>query len=293
MNTKDVKRSGVAEKPARRRRPNPAETVYIPPKPFNRRRLLIRLATTAAVVLALLFGMAIFFKVEVVNVTGMKKYTAWDVREASQIRDGENLLTVSQAQASGRIMTKLPYVKSVRVRIKLPNAVNIEITEMDVVYAIQTDQGAWWLMSAEGKLVEATAIPDGYTKVIGVQITDPQAGGMAQAAEVPEETREDGTAIPITVRESEKLRAAVEILGAMEAQGILGGVTKVDVTDMGDLQLWLSTRYQVLLGDSSRISYKIQTVVKAIDQMSDYQSGTLDASYTMWPDKVGFTPFDQ
>ena len=56
------------------RRPSPSNTaarkrkqqdvVYTQPKAFNRKRFLLQLATVAAVVLALLFGMSIFFKVE-------------------------------------------------------------------------------------------------------------------------------------------------------------------------------------------------------------------------------------
>ena len=29
----------------------------------------------------------------------------------------------------------------------------------------------------------------------------------------------------------------------------------------------------------------------AILQMSDYQSGVLDISFTIWPNQVGYTPF--
>ena len=40
------------------------EVVYLPPKPFNRNRLLLHLATVAAVVIALIIGITLFFKVD-------------------------------------------------------------------------------------------------------------------------------------------------------------------------------------------------------------------------------------
>ena len=40
------------------------EVVYLPPKPFNRNRLLLHLATVTAVVIALLLGVSLFFKVD-------------------------------------------------------------------------------------------------------------------------------------------------------------------------------------------------------------------------------------
>lgn len=284
-------KSGTAPRRERRTKPNPAEAVYTPPKPFSRRRLLLRLATVVAVVLALLFGMAIFFKVKVVNVSGVEKYTAWDVREASQLHDGENLMTISYARVSGKIMARLPYVKSARIRIKLPDTVNIEITELDVVYAIETDTNAWWLMSADGKLVEATGAPDGYTKILGVQITDPEINAQAKACEQPAATGEGESTTPVTVRESEKLQAAVQILKALEENTVIGTVSKIDASNPGNLEFWYSDRYQVVLGDSSRLNYKVEAMKKAVDQMNDYQSGTLDVSFTTWPNEVGYTPF--
>ena len=122
-----------------RRRPSPANRSngeqevhiqYTPAKPFNRNRFLLRLATVAAVVLALVLGMSIFFRAEQVTVSGVEKYTPWEIREASGIGESDGLLGISEAKISARIRTKLPYVDTVRVGIKLPNTVNIVIEEI-------------------------------------------------------------------------------------------------------------------------------------------------------------------
>ena len=68
------------------------DVVYTQPGPFNRNRFLLHLAAIVAVVFALLFGMSLFFKVEVVTVAGANKYTEWDVCQAAGIQMGENLL---------------------------------------------------------------------------------------------------------------------------------------------------------------------------------------------------------
>ena len=44
-------------------------------------------------------------------------------------------------------------------------------------------------------------------------------------------------------------------------------------------------------GDTSRLDYKVDCMNDAILQMSDYQSGVLDISFTIWPNQVGYTPF--
>ena len=95
-------------RPDRKSRSSGAEdVVYTEPKPFLRRRFVLHIATVVAVVVALILGLSLFFKVEQVTVGGMVKYSAWDVREASGISDGENLLGISKAEISHRIMDEL------------------------------------------------------------------------------------------------------------------------------------------------------------------------------------------
>ena len=301
-----VKRSAVAEKVKVRRRtsapkkPTP-DVVYTQPGPFNRNRFLLRLATVVAVVLALLFGMSIFFKVKTVTVAGNNKYTAWDIREASGIQEGENLLTISEPKLSSNIRSKLPYVDTVRIGIKLPDTVKIEIVELDVVYAIEADDGTWWLMRADGGIVEKTNSADAqlYTKVLGVQITQPTVGQQAKAAQpVPEETTEDGQTVPVTANAAQQLDTAISILQFLEDSGIIGEAASVDVTELNDLELWYGDRFQVMLGDSTQLAYKIGLVETAIDEyMEAYDSGVLDVSLTIQPDpeqeyQVIYTPFD-
>jgi len=315
--------SGSRPAPARsnrqpRQRPEREEVVYTQPPAFNRAGFVMHMLTVFAVVLALALGMSIFFKVENVMVAGAEKYSAWDVREASGIQDGENLLTLSKASIGGRIRTALPYVKSVRIGIKLPDTVNIEIEELDVVYAINDVDDGWWLINAEGKVVDMTDFPGSrnYTRIVGVKLQNPIISEYAVAAQVqeeetleptqPEDETNDETTdetadetteptepmiVPVTVPASEQLRVAVNILQHLEENSIIGKVTTLDVTNISDLSLWYEDRYQVFLGDTSELGLKIRSMKEAVAQMTGYQNGELDISFTTWPDKVGYTPF--
>lgn len=286
-----------------KKKPLDSEIVYTQVKPFVLSSFLIRLLTVVAVVVALLLGMSIFFKVGVVNVSGGEKYSAWDVKQAAQIQDGENLLTLNKSRIVGKIKTNLPYVDEVRIGIKLPDTVNIEITELAVTYAIAAEDGQWWLMDAEGKLLEQVSSFDAKscTQILGVTVTEPQAGQQAVAVEPEPETQsqtdESGetveVTVPVTVQGRERLDAAIMILQYLEDNGVLGQMASVDVTDLTGIELWYSDRYQILLGDTTQLSRKVKSVTLAIGQMSEYQTGVLDASFTIWPDQVGYTSFDQ
>ena len=288
--------------PVRRKRPAHTDIVYTQPKPFNRNRFLLRLVTVAAVVLALTLGMAIFFKVKNITVSGMEKYTAWDIRQASGIQEGENLLTISDARIGGRITTALPYVKHARVGIKLPDTVNIEIVELDVVYAVQAEDDSWWLLNADGKVVDKTngAEAKTYTQVLGVRLDKPEIGQQAVAAEPEPETVESSSeaenqtvTVPVTIRAEEYLDVAISILQELEKNRFLGGLASVDVSNLSDLEIWYGQRFQIKLGDRSKLSHKIGSVKAVIEspEIGDHSSGVLDVSFTTWPDSVGYTPF--
>ena len=289
-------RADAAEKKRRReeKRPTPV-VVYTQPLPFNSSRLLVQLLTITAVVLALIMGLSVFFKVENVVVHGANVYSAWAIQEASGIKEGDNLLTFSRARANGQIQAKLPYVDSSRIGIKLPNTVNIYIEETAVTYAIQTEDGIWWLMNSDGKLVEQINSTEAakHTKVLGVTLTGPVLNEQAVATEnVPTETDAFGEIIPVSVTGNQRLSAALQILEALENNDIVGDAASVDVSSLSAIELWYGTRYQVNLGDNNDMDRKIASMYDVILQLSNYQTGRLDCSFTTWQTEVGYTPFE-
>lgn len=313
--------SGTAAR-KKERKLRDSDVVYTPPKPFHRGRFLLRLVTVVAVVLAVVLGMSIFFKVDNVRVSGCNKYSAWEVAEASGVEDGMNLMTISRAQISGSIIDKLPYVNKVRVGINLPDTVIIEITEVDAVYAIEDAEGGWWLMNDEGRIVDQTnnVSAENDTKILGVQIQLPQVGDQAVAkeAELPtipvmeepvEDTAEDtdeevteetevettvptvGATVAVGVTGADRLRTVLTVLQELSTNSISGMIDSVDVTSLTAIELWYDERFQVNLGDTSQLEYKVSALKATIEQMESYESGHLDLSFTNWPDMVGYTPF--
>ena len=284
------------------RRPSTAPAlVYTEPVRFNRSRFLVQLATVAAVVLALVLGMSVFFKVEVITVSGAGVYDEWTIREASGIMEGDSLLSFSRARAGARIRAELPYVDRVRIGIKLPNTVIIVVEELDVVYVAEDVDGFLWLITSEGRVVEQTdgGTAAGYTHIKGIEIEPPEVGKKAVAVEVAVETEsttegdeEVGTA-PVVVTGAQRLDAALQILRELEANGIVGEASSVDVSNLQNITLWYGQKFFVKLGDTNQMSYKIASMVSAIrNPKLDNGYGELDVSFTIWKDQVGYTPFD-
>ena len=271
--------------------------VYTQPKVFNRNRLLLQLLIICASVLAMVMALSVFFKVEVIKVSGAKAYSEWDVREASGIEIGDNLLTFSEPRASGQIQAKLPYVNEVRIGIKLPDTVIIYIEELEVAYAAKCSNGIWWLITSEGRVVEQIddVRAESYTQIEGITLDNPVVNESAVAVEDspqgidPSQATEETQVV--TVTNAQRLSAALTILQALENNGIVGEAASVNVTNLNAIVLWYGTRFQVNLGDISNVDVKIAWMNTAIGQLSEYDRGILDVSFTSWEDEVGFTPF--
>ena len=310
MNPEAVKRAEQRRKSAQRakerkeqeaKRKNRPEVAYTQPVPINVNQMLMKILVVVAVVVAITLGLSVFFKVEKVVVYGNKAYSAWTVQEAGGIETGSNLLSLNNTRACGKIMAALPYVDNVRIGIKLPDTVNIYVDEIDIAYAITTKgESSWWLMTSEGKVLEQidSGIASGYTKIDGVYLDSPAAGQPARALETVQETTaatEAGAAeteepAPVIVTGAARLNAALKILQELERNGIVGEAASIDVRSLSNIELWYGQRFQVKLGDANNMDIKISWLKKAVNQRNEYDMGILDASFTTWPDQIGYTP---
>lgn len=308
MNPEAVKRAEQRKKSALRSKQRKAEAAkkkkrpqvtYTQPVPVNLNQMLMKILIVVAVVVAITLGISVFFKVEKVMVYGNKAYSAWTVQEAGGVETGTNLLSLNNTRACGKIMAALPYVENVRIGIKLPDTVNIYVEEIDVAYAIQTQDGTNWLMTSGGKVVEQidSGTAKGYTMIEGVYLDTPVPGQQAVALETVRENAEAtepdplGETVPAVITGAARLNTALMILQQLEANDIVGEAASIDVSILNNIELWYGQRFQVKLGDSANMNIKISWMKSAVNQRSDYDMGILDVSFTTWPDRVGYTPF--
>lgn len=273
------------------------EVVYTQPEPLNRKKMTLRLLTVFAVVMALFLGFSIFFRVEKVEVIGIQKYNADTVLEVSGIEYGDSLLTFGKGKACAKIIEALPYVDNVRIGIKLPGYVKIYIQEVDVVYSIQDENDVWWLMTAEGRIVEGVspAVAAKHTQILGIRLIETKTGQWAEAMEPePDETyvADDEDHTVVTVTNGERLQTVKDILDELERNEILGEVTSVDVTDMGNLYLWFGSKTQVLLGDPSQMDVKIATMKAILTDDEIDASGIINLSNVDDDAPISITPFE-
>lgn len=286
MATKEHNGAGDSRR-NRERKPQPKHTapevVYTPGKAFQRNRLILRLLTIVAVVLAISMGLSIFFRVDTVEISGAQKYDPATIWSASGIEEGDSLLFFGKAGTAAKIIRQLPYVRSVRFDVRLPGTVHIIVEESPTAYSIRCTEGLWWLITADGRVAEQTdgATAGNYTKILGVELQSPEVGGNAVAAEPVQEG-----AYPVVITGADRLNTALSIVQTLEKNEILGKAASVDVSNLQDLEFWYGTQYRVKLGNTDRLDYKIVLVKGAIAELSPYETGIMDATLTINPDGI-------
>lgn len=309
-------------------------------------KLVIMLALVAAVV----FGVAVFFKVSRVEVQGNSLYSAEQVVQASGIETGDNLLTLNKATVAGNIITQLPYVEKVSVGRSMPDAVILEVQESTARFAVMSDTNVIWLISSSGKALErydgmtdvaasAAQTPDNAaaetqaadtpteeaapadttpsdtapaeetpveeTPAADIQAADASADTAADGDTAPAQTaqRETGgaasplaqTGIPyilgvtvqnpsagsqVTAVNQAALDAALAVLAEFDGTGLLGHVASINVEKDYNIVVWYDDQYEIQLGGTEKLDYKVQYLLAILEQLSEYQAGTIDLTLT-------------
>ena len=283
--------------PARRRVVRPPqedipEVIYTAPKPLTRGRFALSLVSMATVVVAVFLALSVFFRVETIAVAGAEKYSPWMIRQAAGVEIGDALLSIGEARVASRIRMKLPYVDEIKVGVRLPGTVEIQITELQVTYSIEDENGAWWLISADGRAVEQVSLDKAlsYTRVEGLAIRTPEQGSPVQALPGQIIDPDEGTAVQQDQSDADQqLTALIDIMTALEENRIIGEIALIDLTDISNLRLEYPTLLTVRLGDSGKMGDKIWLLSQAVGQLSDNQSGELDVSFE-YTESAVFTP---
>ena len=223
---------------------------------------------------ALVFGMSVFFRVSNIEVVGADRYTQEEIIEASDIKDGDNLMFVNRSSVAQRIYSKLIYIGEVNIKRKLPNTIVIEISESDSVAVVESDSGLW-LIDNNCRLLEECPTQDAenYIKVKGFSAVKPEKGELIT---VPEEDKP-------------KVKFLGEILTAISAKNMAGDVNSLDVNSLLNAEFdYLNGRFTVKLGSDENLDYKFELLLGTISKLEAKDTGVIDLSQDK---KAQFSPF--
>ena len=196
--------------------------------------------------------------------------------EFDKMPDGTMVTTHGGGTSRKRMHAAKDYSGAEIMRTLRDEVLNRQIPVVDFTSAIEL------ILDEEGKAAGAV-----LQNMETGEIPEETQGEDAENAEDAENTE----SITVDITASQRLQTAITVLQAISANSVSGQIDSVDVTNLKAIELWYDERFQINLGDTMQLDYKISALKATIDKMEAYESGHLDLSFTNWVDKVGYTPF--
>lgn len=264
---------------------------------------LLILAVATAIMAAL--SLTVFFKIETVEVTGLTKYAAEEVIQASGVQVGQNLFRVSEKKVNGLLTQQFPYIQEVTLKRSYPARLTLEVTQAQPLGAALTAAG-YVLIGNNGRILEAgvDAVDPEVTIVTGMYLSDITEGRVlgtvVEEGEIlypadmePLEERDEAGRLKSRSQleqeeQARRQQAAQEEARSFQiltslAQAIsetsFGNITLVDFSDPLNMMVVYENRVIIELGSQVDLAYKLQFVQYVLEEnLGEGFQGILDAS---------------
>lgn len=253
------RRAGTERRSGRRAGTKPRRSRRAAPRRRAPGSVLLRLLAMLLMVAALLACAVIFFKVTDIQVTGCQLYTVEQVAGACGISLGDNLLLIRKPAAAARLKILLPYIENVRIGRALPGTVTIEVSESGAAFSVEAEDGTSWLINGSGKVLEEAGVSAAdYPKLTGVILKEPEPGLQALTGQ------------------TSNLAVAQQLMELLGESDIVPQITEIDVSKTFDIVVWYGNQYEVHLGGTDRLDYKLRYLFSILDQLDSARGGVID-----------------
>ena len=225
------------------------------PEPYPRRgrarrffRTLGRVLFTCVLMAAAVAALAVFFKVKTISVEGAMKYGSEELISGMDIQKGDNLYLWNKNRVIADLMRDFPYLETVQLRRRLPDALVLTVTECSAAAAVKNEDGTFTYISAAGKLLENSTSDSALPIVIGVTLDGEQPGDfIRQAADVHTD-------------------ALLEILQTVDAAEMLDKLSFINVQDLTDIRIGCDKRFDIRVGTLDDLAYRLRFAQTVIDE---------------------------
>lgn len=207
---------------------------------------------------------AVFCKIDKIEVVGKSQYSNEEIISASKIELGTNLFLVKKDLVSENIETKLPYVTNVKVSYKLPTQIKIEVSTASAKYSIKQND-KYILLDENFKVLEVNASEDKATGKVLISGSTPKNLLAGNSFEV--ETQEQLESLNLITQAIKK--------------DSLKDVTEINISNKYELSVTYNNRITIILGTEYNLEDKLNHAsLICNNNLQESDEGTLDVSTT-------------
>lgn len=221
----------------------------------------------------LFIGIIIFFmispmlNIKVIHVEGIEKLSKEEIISLSGIEMERNMYQISVNQIEEKIKENA-YVKSVQVKRKIPDKIEIVVEERHVRYMLPFGE-AFVYMDSQGYLLE----------ISDVKLEKPMILGYS----TKEEELKPGNRI--NIEDLERLDTILKIMESATMNGIDSFITQINISNKNNYVLTLDSKgVTAYLGDASNINDRILV----LKQMLITEDGKVGEAFLNDKDKMFF-----
>lgn len=298
--------------PRRQRRVTQAEIL----RRTRRRRFLGMLAVLAVLAIGAFLSVNLLFKVAIFRVenfdhstpadTGI--YTEDEIVSALNIEKNSNLFAFSTAEKTKELQAQFPYLDKVEVTVQMPATVVVRLTPATERFTCMYS-GGWMVLSdalrilrlevsqPEGLILLNAKLPDNFSPAIGQQVIPETYNSLLAHTESSAES--DSTDATPESAQPTVTDIVTQLWQLLQDDGLLDGLTALDINDTSQLSFTYQGRVDVLLGNSSSLDYKLRLAAKILTDpdkgLSGSDRGTLDVSDQLEDGEIRgyFQPYEQ
>ena len=298
--------------PRRQRRVTQAEIL----RRARRRRLLGMLAVLAVLAIGAFVSVNLLFKVAIFRVenfdhstpTNTGIYTEDEIISALNIEKNSNLFGFSTAEKTKELQAQFPYLDKVEVDVQMPATVVVRLTPATERFTCMYS-GGWMVLSdamrilrlevsqPEGLILLNAKLPDNFSPAIGQQVIPETYNSLLAQSDASS----DSSSTDATPESAQPTVTSIvtQLWQLLQDDGLLDGLTALDISDTSQLSFTYQGRVDVLLGNSSSLDYKLRLAAKILTDpdkgLSGSDRGTLDVSDQLEDGEIRgyFQPYEQ
>ncbi|MCI1931092.1 MAG: FtsQ-type POTRA domain-containing protein [Clostridia bacterium] len=214
--------------------------------------ILIVLAATVV------FLLSPVFNIKKMNITEMQKYSYDEICEMTGLSNGKNIFLINRFKVLNTLKND-PYVEKAKLTYKLPDTVNLTITERKVRGYVPY-MGSYLYIDENGRVLEVNSKKNNKLPVVdGLKFKGFVLGEKIDA------DNKDAFDIMVTIAQ------------LITKYNLLDMTVDIDVSDTANIKAQVKN-VEVNLGDFTNIDQKIRVMAQVIGKLKDNDRGTLDLS---------------
>lgn len=224
----------------------------------NRHRIRVFLTVFLLFVLTVgvaLIGYTTLFDITDIKVVGDTPYTAEEICEAAGVAKGDGLYSFSSVMAEERLVSKLPYIKSLEVERHMPNKIIFTVEYEEPVYYTEI-YGKIYLMSGSLRVLGEAGEYD-LTGLVWLRLSGVKSVYFGFT--------------PI-LRDKIAQKYLTEVIDAVDSSVLSDRISQIDLRSIYELNIVCDDMYLLVMGEYDQVSTKLR-IADAVMQKDDFKNG--------------------